>query len=302
MEAVELPPPRVIGHELCGEIVEVGDKVRDFALGQRVTVAPAIGCGRCTDCLKGYSNLCKELRTVGFQFDGGFAELMEIPARAFEGGNVNTVPEELSDSEAALAEPIACVINGQDFLSIGSGDTVAIFGSGFIGCLQAEVALLKGPEKVLMIGRNAKKSEQAKRLIPRITLIDPRKGDVKEEILGHSSGRGVDVAIVACSSGPAQADAVRIAGNRARVSLFGGLSGEALGFLDSNTIHYKELSIYGTNASTPTQNRRALELIAQRKLNVGKYIGKIYPLKKIETAFEEIGRKNIFKIMINPSE
>jgi L-iditol 2-dehydrogenase len=291
----------VIGHELCGEMVETGAEMRDFELGQRVTVTPAIGCGRCPDCITGRSNLCTELKTIGFQFDGGFAELMEIPPSAFAQGNVNLVPEGLSNGEAALAEPIACVINGQELLHVGSGDIVAIFGSGFIGCLHAEMALLGGSEKVLMIGRNAAKSEQVKQLIPRITLVDSRKGDIREEILGLTSGRGVDVAIVACSSGAAQTDAVRIAANRARISLFGGLPGEALGFLDSNTIHYKELSINGAHASTPEQNRQALELIAQKKLDLAKYINKTYPLSKIETAFTELGRKKLFKIMVDPS-
>ena len=91
--------PRVIGHEVCGELVLVGRNLTGFRLGQRVTVTPAVGCGSCLSCRRGYSNLCEALKTIGFQFDGGFAHYMEVPAVAFERGNVNKVAEKISSEE-----------------------------------------------------------------------------------------------------------------------------------------------------------------------------------------------------------
>ena len=130
-----ITPPRVLGHEVCGEIVEVGPDRKGFQVGQRISMAPAIGCGSCYPCRRGFVNLCDNLKTIGFNFDGGFAEYMEVPAIAFDRGNVYHTPEGVTDEEAALAEPIACVVNGQEFLHIEPGDSIAIFGSGFIGCM-----------------------------------------------------------------------------------------------------------------------------------------------------------------------
>ena len=125
-----ITPPRITGHELCGEIVELGSDRRGFELGQRISMAPAIGCGACYPCSRGFTNLCDDLQTIGFQFDGGFAEYMAVPGSAFERGNVYRTPDGVPDEEAALAEPIACIVNGQEFLHIAPGDSVVIFGSG----------------------------------------------------------------------------------------------------------------------------------------------------------------------------
>jgi L-iditol 2-dehydrogenase len=294
--------PRVIGHEVCGELVAVGRNLTGFPLGQRVTVTPAVGCGCCLTCRRGYSNLCEALKTIGFQFDGGFAHYMEVPAVAFERGNVNKVPEKISGEEAALAEPIACALNGQEFLQIGPQDTVVIFGSGFIGCLHAELARIRGAALIIMIGTNPQKARQAKQLLPEIQQIDPAQGKIHQKVQQLTGKYGVDVLIIACSSGQAQADALRIAAPRGRLSLFGGLSGDSTGFLDSNTIHYKELAVYGAHASTPAQNRRALEWISRSKLDVKKYIDAVYTLEDIDQAFREAQSKNMLKAIIRPSE
>ncbi|UCF98467.1 MAG: alcohol dehydrogenase catalytic domain-containing protein [Spirochaetaceae bacterium] len=300
--SVRINAPRVIGHEVCGKLVSVGRNLEDFPTGQRVTVAPAIGCGSCLPCRRGYSNLCQALKTIGFQFDGGFAHYMEIPAAAFAQGNVNKVPEQISCEEAALAEPTACTLNGQEFLQIGSEDAVAIFGTGFIGCLHAELARIKGASLIIMIGTNKEKAAQAKRLIPDIQLIDPAEGNMEQKMRQLAGKRGIDAVITACSSGQAQIDAVRIAAPRGRISLFGGLSGESTGLLDSNTIHYKELAVYGAHASTPAQNRQALQWISQNKLNVKKYVDAIYTLEDIDRAFREVQSKNMLKAIIKPND
>jgi L-iditol 2-dehydrogenase len=225
---------------------------------------------------------------------------MEIPFSAFRQGNVNKVATHMKDEEAVLAEPIACVVNGQEFLKLQEGDTVAIFGSGFIGCMHAELAFLKGVKQVIMIEIVRNRLEQAKKFIPQIHVLDPTQVELAEAVKGFTDGRGVDVAITACSSGKAQIDALNITAKRGRVSLFGGLPGESKGFLDSNLIHYRELSIHGVHASTATQNRLVLDWIAQKKLAVSKYISKIFALQNIEKAFYALQHENIIKAVIKP--
>jgi L-iditol 2-dehydrogenase len=295
-----ITPPRITGHEVCGRIVEAGQAVDGFAAGDRVSVVPAIGCGECPSCRKGYTNLCDNLQTIGFQFDGGFAEYMEVPAVAFSRGHVYKTPPNVPDEEAALAEPIACVVNGQEFLRIAKGDSVAIFGSGFIGCMHAELARMSGASPVIMIEPNESRAAAAHELIPFSSLVVPGKADLASELKRLTGGQGPDVLITACAAGQAQADAVALAAKRGRISLFGGLPREAKGFLDSNVIHYKELSVHGVHASTARQNRTVMEWIAAGKLAVRKYITRLYPLSDIEQGFRDLQAQAVFKAVVKP--
>jgi L-iditol 2-dehydrogenase len=297
-----ITPPRITGHELCGEIVELGAGLDGFAVGDRVSMAPAIGCGVCAACRRGFTNLCDSLQTIGFQFDGGFAEYMEIPAVAFRSGNVYPAPAGVADEEAALAEPIACVMNGQEFLRISPGDIVAVFGSGFIGCMHAELARMSGANAVILIEPNASRAKAANALVPFASLVVPGQTDLHAEVKRLTGGRGADAIITACPAGQAQADAVALAARRGRISLFGGLARETTGFLDSNLIHYKELSIHGAHASTARQNREVMGWIAAGKLEVRKYITRTYPLQGIEQAFRDLQSQSVFKAVVVPQQ
>ena len=294
-----IAPPRVIGHEVCGEIVEIGPACEGFSVGERVSVAPAIGCGECSVCRKGYTNLCDRLLTIGFQFDGAFAEYMELPALAFRSGHVYKTPAGVPAEEAALAEPIACVVNGQEQLGITQGDAVAIFGSGFIGCMHAELARMSGADPIVMIEPNELRAAAAHALVPFASMV-AGKVDVVAEVLRLTGGRGADALITACAVGQAQSDAIALAAKRGRISLFGGLAKESRGFLDSNAIHYKELSVHGVHASTALQNRKVMGWIAAGKLDVRKYITRLYPLVEIEQAFRDLQAQSVFKAVVRP--
>lgn len=298
--STSIVPGTIVGHEVCGEVIEKGELVNEVKIGDRITVAPAIGCGTCFSCLQGHSNMCDNLKTLGFQFNGGFAEYMEVPAQAIIMNNVNHVAECISDEEAALAEPIACVVNAQEYLNIKKGDYVAIFGSGFIGCMHAELALASGAEKVIMVEISKVRADEAKQLVPGIIMIDPANQDLDQEVERLTDGRGIDVSITACSVGKVQQDAIRIAAKRGRISLFGGLPGNSTGFLDSNIIHYRELSVHGVHASSPAQNKKVLAMIASGEINVKKYITRIYPLEQIVSAFVAIQKESIMKAVIKP--
>ena len=298
--SAKITPGRIIGHEFCGEIMEIGGEVDGFAVGDRVTAAPAIGCGNCRLCKSGATNMCDNLQTIGFQYDGAFAEFMAIAAQVFNMGNVYKVPANISAKEATLAEPVACCLNAQEFLNIARGDFVVVFGAGFIGCMHAEIAYLKGAAKVVIVELADNRINAAKKMLPGLDIINPNSTDVLEAVTKLTDGRGADVIITACSSGKAQAQALTIAAKRARVSLFGGIPGDATGFVDSNAIHYKELSVFGAHASTPAQNKEAMGLISDGKLNVKKYITNVCPLKDVVTTLETIKNENITKAIVEP--
>jgi L-iditol 2-dehydrogenase len=298
--ADKVKAPRIIGHETIGTFVELGRDVKEFKIGDRIQITPALGCGTCYYCKKGYTNLCNDLKTIGFDFDGTFAEYMEVPYEAFARDHLTKVPPKLSSVEAVLAEPIACIVNAQSYLHINADDTVAIFGSGFIGTMHAALAFRQGVQKVFMIEVNEDRIKMAKSILPDLIIINSNKESLKDIIADKTKNRGVDVAITACSVGAAQIDAMNIIAKRGRISLFGGLPQETKGFIDSNIIHYKEVSIYGAHASTVAQNREVLEMISNKTLSVKPFTNNPFPLKDIFKAFDALNKEQIIKAVLIP--
>ncbi len=294
-------PPRIIGHEAVGIIRRVGAGVSGYQAGELVAVAPAVGCGRCRYCRSGYTNVCAYLETIGYEYDGGFAEVMAVPAKAVKQGHVNKIPSGFPVEEAVLAEPLACCINGQDPLGIGLGQTVVVIGAGVIGLFHAELALLKGAARVFVADVAAERLRLAAELGKGLVAIDSSKMDLEKEVLAQTDGLGADVVIVACPVGEAQDQALRLAARRGRISLFGGLPpAKSAGYLDSNLIHYKELGVYGAHASTAEHNRLALGLLVQGSLEAGRYITHRFPLDRIGEAMAVAKEGKGLKVIVEP--
>jgi L-iditol 2-dehydrogenase len=160
---------------------------------------------------------------------------------------------------------------------------------------------MKGADPILLIEPNRSRAEAAAALVPFVKLIVSSAVDLHAEAERLTEGRGVDVIVTACPAGEAQRDALALAAKRGRISLFGGLPKETTGFLDSNVIHYKELSVHGVHASTPRQNQQAMAWIAGGQLNVRKYITRVYPLDSIEDAFKDLQGQAVFKAAVKPA-
>ena len=293
----KLSAPRIIGHEACYIIEEIDSSVKDFIVSDRVIIAPAIGCGKCKSCLRGHINMCDDLKTIGFQYDGTFADYCAIPSQAFKMQNVIIVPDNISDEEACVVEPIACAINGQSFLDINKGDNVLIYGAGYLGCIHAELAIIKGANKVILADISDKRRKQAKKDVKNIHVLN--SGDVNfidrvKEIIG---AEGVDVIITACPAGVTHKQALEIIYKNGRISLFGGLAGEGTGYLDSNMIHYKEIGVFGVHAATPEHNRQALKLVEDKTLEVKKYLD-VFSIDEIVEAFESLKSEDSVKGII----
>ena len=291
---------RTLGHEACGIIQDVGKDIRGFKVGEIVMTVPAIGCGACRWCKKGATNMCVKLQTVGFDYDGAFTEYMEIPNQAIVMGNLLRIDDTISTEQAVIAEPVACCLNGQEFLNIGTDDVVFIFGAGFIGCVHAELAMMQNSRKVILSDISDARLEIAGKIFPQITTVNTSTTDIVEFVQDTTTGMGADVIITACPSGVAHSSALEIAVPRARISLFGGIPGKGIGFLNSNTIHYKELSLFGAHASTVDQNKQILSWISKGELDLKKFISASFPLQKIEEAFESLESEKVLKVLINP--
>jgi L-iditol 2-dehydrogenase len=298
----KITPPRILGHEFAGEIVYAGEYARHkgFREGDRVTAAPAIGCGECWPCKSGHTNMCDRLETIGFQYDGVFAEFVAVPAKAIRMGNVIRLPDDISFDSATLIEPAACAYNGQSYLHVHEGDNVVIYGSGIIGCIHAELAMLSGARRVMVCEPSEKRGRIAQEKVPGLIWIDNAGKSAVDEVMRLTDGVGANVVITATSYPPVQKEAQDIAAKMGRICLFGGLAGESTGFIDSNKIHYKELQVCGVHATTPAYMREILKLLEAGKLDSAKYIERAVTLDHIEDGFKMIRDENVMKVVVHP--
>ncbi|MFI6458807.1 zinc-dependent dehydrogenase, partial [Streptosporangium amethystogenes] len=290
-------PPRVMGHEIAGEITETGEGVSGWAAGERVQVIAAIPCGTCQECRRGRMTVCPNQESMGYHYDGGFAEYMIIPAKVLAVDGVNRIPEGVGFAEASVAEPLACVLNGQELARVGEGDDVVIMGSGPIGCLHVRLARSRGAGRVFLVDINAERLEMAAGLVAPDAVVHGQ--DVVEQVLKLTEDRGADVVITAAASGAAQEQALRMAARQGRISFFGGLPKDnpIIG-CDSNLVHYRELTIVGANGSSPAHNAQALRLIADGAVPVSDLITHRLPLAEVLEGIDIVGRGEAIKVTI----
>ena len=263
--------PLVAGHEIAGIIEEVGEKVSEYQVGQRVGVAPNYGCGVCDICISGNTQMCKQSEALGVSVDGGFAEFMRVPAAAVRQGNITPIDDNVSFEEAALAEPLSCVYNAYEKIGIYPGDHVLVIGAGPIGLMHAKVALMAGAAAVYINDISIERLELAKKLLPAITAIHGE--NLQEKLSEHTSGRLADLVITAASVPVIQENAFSLAGMNGRIMFFGGLpKGRSVVQLDTNEIHYKQLTVAGTTRQSLRQYRDCLKLIGSGRLVVSDLI------------------------------
>ncbi|GII42244.1 zinc-dependent dehydrogenase [Planotetraspora phitsanulokensis] len=294
-------PPRVMGHEIAGEVADVGEGVTGWAPGDRVQVIAAIPCGQCEECRRGHMTVCPKQESMGYHYDGGFAQYMIVPAKVLAVDGLNRIPDGLGFAEASVAEPLACVLNGQELARVGEGDDVVVMGSGPIGCLHVRLARSRGAARVFLVDLNADRLAMAADLVRPDAAICAADTDVVDEVLKLTGGRGADVVITAAASGAAQEQALQMTARQGRISFFGGLpKDDPIIRLDSNLVHYREFTIVGANGSSPAHNKRALELIADGSVPVADLITHRLPLGEVLDAIDIVSRGAAIKVTIEP--
>jgi L-iditol 2-dehydrogenase len=288
-------PPRVMGHEIAGEIVQVGAGVDGWSAGDRVQVIAAIPCGECAECERGRMTICPNQVSMGYHFEGGFAQFMVVPKEVLKVDGLNRIPEGVSFAEASVAEPLACALNAQNLARVGTGDDVVVIGSGPIGCLHVRLARARGAARVFLVELSRQRLEMA------ANLVKPDAAICAEEVLELTGGRGADVIITAAASGKAQEQAILMAARQGRISFFGGLPKDNPTITcDSNLVHYRELMIIGANGSSPAHNAEALNLVATGAVPVADLITHRLPLESAIDAFGIVARGEAIKVTIEP--
>lgn len=294
-------PPRVMGHEIAGEVAELGEGVTGWTPGDRVQVIAAIPCGRCEECARRRPTVCPNQESMGYHFDGGFAEHTIVPAKVLAVGGLNRIPGGLGFAEASVAEPLACVLNGQELARVGEGDDVVVIGAGPIGCLHVRLARSRGAGRVFLADVNPERlAMSAGRVLPD-AAIGGRDVDVVDEVLKLTGGRGADVVVTAAASGEAQRQALHMAARQGRISFFGGLpKDDPVIELDSNLVHYRELTLVGANGSSPSHNAQALDLIASGAVPVSDLITHRIPLTEVLEGIGVVARGTAIKVTVEP--
>lgn len=293
-------PPQILGHEMAGEVVEVGKNVTKFKEGDRVAIGADVPCGECVFCEAGIGNNCQINYAMGYQFAGGFAEYVLLNRIVVSYGPVHKIPDYVSYDEAALAEPLGCVLNALELSSIKLGDTVVIIGAGPIGCMIIGVAKKMGATKVIVVQRSRPRLEMARKFGADVYICSSEENSVKR-VLEETDGLGADVVITSCPSPQAQVDALHMAKNRARVNLFGGLPKDKSAVtLDTNIIHYKELFVHGSHGAIPIHHQKAVDLIASGTIKAKDYISHKFTLDDIIKAFETAESHKGMRVIINP--
>jgi L-iditol 2-dehydrogenase len=297
-----ITPPRVMGHEVAGEVSEVGANVAGWSVGDRVQVIAAVPCGECYECRKGWMAVCENQTSIGYQYDGGFAEYMVVPQAVLKVDGLNRIPDGVGFDEASAAEPFACAINAQELLGIEAGDTVVVFGAGPIGCIHTRIARgVHNAGRVFLVDVNAERLAMSAAAVQPDEVIDASTVDVVAEVMRLTEGRGADVVITATAANITQEQAIAMAARNGRISFFGGLpKTNPTITCDSNLVHYRQLHIHGANGSAPVHNKRALEYIASGVVPVKDLITVHLPLERALEAFDIVAKGQAIKVTVEP--
>ncbi len=283
-----ISPPAIFGHELAGTIKSMGPRVNGgFRPGMRVVPANSAPCGDCLFCRKGSPNLCEELLFN----NGAYAEYIRIPGRIVR-QNLLVLPEHVSLRDAALAEPLACVLRGITETGISPGDTTVVIGCGPIGLQFVRILSGRGV-RVIAVARRASQLQAAERLGATAALDVSRVNEPVRAVRELTEGRhGADSAIEAVGSPTTWEWAVQMVRPGGTVNLFGGCPRGSKVELDPGVLHYSEITIRSTFHHTPQFVREALETIARGEIRASDFVTGDIPLRDLPQFFEHMKHRN----------
>lgn len=266
-------PPQVQGHEFSGIVTAVGQEVQNCRIGDRVCVDPADNCNECYYCASGMMGHCENMGAIGTNIDGGFSQYCKVPARL-----VHHLEDHVTYIQGAMAEPLACCINGADRSDIKVGDNVVVYGGGMIGLLLLQLAQLKGASRVVLVEPVESKRQVAEKLGASFT-INPMEQNVKD-VLAEKGIDHVQVVIETCGLKKTSEEAMEIVDRRGTVLLFAVTGVESAIDLKTYKLFQKELTVKGSYCS-PYDMGRAVELINSGRIDVTSMLAGKRPLEDL---------------------
>lgn len=292
----KMPMPTLFGHEFSGEIADIGRGTRQFREGDAVMSVHSASCGRCYYCQQQQDNLCD--LTMSAKILGAYAEYIKVPAHIVE-QNMFPKPPHLDFTEAAILEPLACVVHGLGFLKFHRDDTVLIIGAGAIGLMHVLLLRAFGLRHILISGRRSFRLRLARELGANV-VIDADREDAAEAVRMATDGRGADI-VIECTGRPeVWQQAISLVRRGGQVVLFGGCPSGTTIALDTARIHYDQITLLSPFHYTRRAVRQAYELLCDNRIEVAKLITGQFPLARLLEAFDLLQRGDCVKYAVIP--
>jgi L-iditol 2-dehydrogenase len=274
-----ITPPAVFGHELAGIVETLGRDVNGgLKVGARVVPSNSAPCNVCLFCRKGHNN-------------GAYAEYIRIPGRIVR-QNMLVIPEHVSFQDAAMVEPLACVLRGIHETGVQTGDTTVVIGCGPIGLKFIRILTGRGVN-VIALGKRPNQIRAAEQSGARAAFIATDLADPAKAVRDLTEGsRGADSVIEAVGTPKTWEWALQMVRRGGTVNLFGGCSRGTLVQVDPNALHYSEITIKSTFHHTPRFIREALESIARGEIRSSDFVNAEIPLTELPKMFEHMKHRN----------
>ncbi|ADR35824.1 Alcohol dehydrogenase GroES domain protein [Oceanithermus profundus DSM 14977] len=291
--------PLVLGHEIAGDIVAVGEGVTGFQPGDRVTATHHVPCGRCEYCQRGQHSLCPLISNTTYD-PGGFAEYVRVPAINVETRGVLKLPDSVSYEEGSFTEPLGCVVRGLRVMGFEPARSVLVLGSGLSGQLVIRTARAYGAGKIIATDINDFRLEMARRSGAEVALHATRE-DVVQRVLEETNGEGVDY-VIPTAAAPALFDqAMQTVRKGGTVLLYGIMAPGTKVAFDVFPFWKKQVKLLSTYAAAPRDLAEALELIRARRVPVEDLITHRLPLAETQKGFElTAAGGDSMKVIIEP--
>lgn len=290
--AADCPPNTVLGHEFAGKVVQIGENVTDFAVGDRVCVDPNDWCGECYFCREGAAHFCERMKGIGTTRDGGFAQYVSVPKK-----QAYRFTDRITYAQAAMTEPVACCLHGIDLCEIRPSSVVMVIGGGMIGLIMVQLAKLAGARTVILLEPVESKRALGAKLGADL-CIDSLREDVSA-VLEAQQIKQVDV-VIECVGLPATiCQAIELAGKHSTVMMFGLTKPDDTIPLKPFEIFQKEITLKSSFINPYTQGR-AIALIDDGKIDVSSMVCELASLEKLPAILSDPALRRLGKYIIDP--
>ena len=289
--------PRILGHEIAGDIVEIGKNVKKYKIGDRVFVSHHVPCYTCKFCLNNQQTLCHTLHSTNF-YPGGFAEYLRIPEINVDRG-VFVLPKEMSYDEGVFIEPLACVVRGLKTAEMKPGQTILIIGSGISGLLQIKLVKAWKARKILATDIEEYRLKTAKKFGADVVIN--AKDDVPEQVKKHNDGKLADLVIICTGAVSAIKQALKSVESGGTILFFAPTEPNVEIPFPLFDLWNKQITMVSTYAGSPEDINIAIDLIKSKKVNVIDMISHILPLSEAAKGFQLVAKaKDSLKVILKP--
>lgn len=290
--------PFIYGHEVVGVVDEIGPEETKYKVGDRLFLFPGTYCMECDDCISGHSENCTNVEK-DLAGTGGFAQYIAVKGKKIKLGGIYEIPDDVTFEAASLGEPLTSVFACLENVNVGYPDTLVIIGAGPIGCFMAQLAKIRGAQKVIMLDLNDNRLNIAKNFGVDVTVNSSKEDPIKA-VLKLTNGKGADKVISATPANATQTQSIHMVKKGGLVVFFGGVPKGSMTELDCNLIHYNNIWIKGHFGASYSQSKRAFQLAISPTFPTEKFITHILPLDKINEGIQLTKTGEAIKVVLHP--